>query len=91
MNSEQYETYLRNQNIQQSANVEELQARIRELEDQLAAPPKCLGKSGKFLVRLPVSLHAGLEREARREGVSLNQLVVAKLAVALGTLTRREP
>jgi HicB family len=44
-------------------------------------------KSGRFLVRLPQSLHAALEREARSEGVSLNQLVVAKLASQLSTLT----
>jgi hypothetical protein len=45
-----------------------------------AAP---LNKSGRFVVRLPKSLHAALEREASGEGVSLNQLVVAKLAVQL--------
>ncbi|HUT14308.1 MAG TPA: toxin-antitoxin system HicB family antitoxin [Thermoguttaceae bacterium] len=44
------------------------------------ATPK---KSGRFVVRLPKSLHAALEREAAKEGVSLNQLVVAKLAVQL--------
>ena len=44
------------------------------------ATPK---KSGRFVVRLPQSLHAALEREANTEGVSLNQLVVAKLAVRL--------
>jgi hypothetical protein len=37
-------------------------------------------KSGRFLVRVPRSLHAALETEAKEEGVSLNQLVVAKLA-----------
>src|ERR1700680_232106 len=36
-------------------------------------------KSGKFLVRLPRSLHTALGQEAKREGVSLNQLVVTKL------------
>jgi predicted HicB family RNase H-like nuclease len=48
------------------------------------ATPK---KSGRFVVRLPRSLHAALEREAANEGVSLNQLVVAKLAAQLGALT----
>ena len=43
-------------------------------------------KSGKFVVRVPKSLHAALEREAALEGVSLNQLVVAKLAVQLDRL-----
>ncbi len=62
--------------------------KIRELVDQArdrfglvaGATPK---KSGRFVVRLPRSLHAALEREAADEGVSLNQLVVAKLAVQL--------
>jgi hypothetical protein len=44
-------------------------------------------KSGRFLVRLPQSLHAALEREAQSEGVSLNQLVVAKLATQLSAVT----
>lgn len=40
-------------------------------------------KSGRFVVRLPRSLHAALEKEARAEGTSLNQLVLTKLAVQL--------
>jgi len=47
------------------------------------ATPK---KSGRFVVRLPRSLHAALEREAEAENTSLNQLVVAKLAVQLDNL-----
>lgn len=47
------------------------------------ATPK---KSGKFVVRLPRSLHAALEREAESEGTSLNQLVLTKLAVQLDNL-----
>ena len=43
-------------------------------------------KSGKFVVRLPRSLHAALEREAEAEGTSLNQLVVTKLAIQLDNL-----
>ena len=51
-------------------------------------------KSGKFVVRLPKSLHAALEAEATEEGVSLNQLVVAKLAMQMsqlvgGSVTRK--
>lgn len=44
-------------------------------------------KSGKFIVRLPRSLHAALDAEAEAEGVSLNQLVVTKLAVQLSQLS----
>jgi predicted HicB family RNase H-like nuclease len=43
-------------------------------------------KSGKFMVRLPKTLHAALEAEAADEGVSLNQLVVTKLAMSLSKM-----
>jgi len=51
------------------------------------ATPK---KSGRFVVRLPRSLHAALEREAGQEGVSHNQLVVTKLAAQLSNLVGGE-
>ena len=44
-------------------------------------------KSGRFVVRLPKTLHAALEREAVAEGTSLNQLVLAKLAARLSSLS----
>lgn len=47
------------------------------------------GRSGKLLIRLPKSLHASLAREAEAEGVSMNQLMVAKLSVSLGRLVAR--
>jgi len=50
------------------------------------ATPK---KSGRFVVRVPRSLHAALDAEARAEGVSLNQLVVTKLAIPLSELRTR--
>lgn len=37
--------------------------------------------SGKFVVRLPKSLHQRLVMEAEKEGVSLNQLALYKLAL----------
>lgn len=43
-------------------------------------------KSGKFVVRIPKSLHFALEREAEKENVSLNQLVVVKLAAQLSEI-----
>jgi predicted RNase H-like HicB family nuclease len=36
--------------------------------------------SGNLRLRLPVSLHSRLAHEAEREGVSLNQWIVSKLA-----------
>lgn len=39
--------------------------------------------SGKVFVRAPKSLHAALIAEAEAEGVSLNQLCVAKLSMQL--------
>lgn len=67
---------------------------IDDLLDQLmkrfgvadGATPK---KSGKFVVRVPKTLHFALEREAAQEGVSLNQLVVAKLAMSLGGIAHQ--
>jgi predicted RNase H-like HicB family nuclease len=37
--------------------------------------------SGKFVVRLPKTLHARLALEAEKEGVSLNQYALYKLSV----------
>jgi antitoxin HicB len=42
------------------------------------------GPSGKFVQRLPKSLHARLVARARQEGISMNTLVTAVLAEALG-------
>lgn len=43
--------------------------------------------SGKFVVRLPRSLHRQLAETAEREGVSLNQLVNVALAQMVGQPT----
>jgi hypothetical protein len=43
-----------------------------------------VGHSGRLLVRMPATLHAELAQVARREGVSLNALVVAALSGAVG-------
>jgi HicB family len=60
--------------------------KIDELIDSLPEPdirPSREEYSGKFVVRVPKSLHAALAAEADAEGVSLNQLVGAKLSVQL--------
>ncbi len=62
-----------------------VEAKMRETGVVTGANPK---KSGRFVVRLPRSLHTALESEAQSEGISLNQLVLAKLAVQLENATR---
>jgi antitoxin HicB len=47
--------------------------------------------SGKFVVRLPSSLHGLLARRASREDTSLNQLVVSLLSSCVGLETLQEP
>jgi antitoxin HicB len=46
--------------------------------------PMAQGTSGKFVQRLPKSLHAKLVRRAKQEGVSLNTLVLALIAEGIG-------
>ncbi len=64
-------------------------AKVREILASLPMPHETAagGVSGKFLVRLPQSIHAALQAEAEAEGVSLNQLVLAKLSIGLGEKT----
>ena len=54
-----------------------------KLENNLPIPlPNDANKySGKFVVRLPKTLHQRLAIEASREGVSLNQLALYKLSL----------
>ena len=65
--------------------------KLDELIDSLPEPdvrPSREEYSGKFVVRVPRSLHAALAAEAQAEGVSLNQLVVAKLSVQLAGVVK---
>lgn len=58
---------------------------IAELKAACESIPEPIDKrqySGKFVLRLPVSLHRDLVLEAGREGVSLNQLIALKLRQA---------
>lgn len=80
--------------VTQGETVEEVMHNIAEarelwLEDAIAAgqaipePRAARRYSGRFVVRMPRELHARLAEESEREGVSLNQLVVARLAGSL--------
>ena len=42
------------------------------------------GRSGRLLLRMPAPLHEELSRNAEREGVSLNQLIVRTLESSVG-------
>ncbi|MTW19577.1 toxin-antitoxin system HicB family antitoxin [Allochromatium palmeri] len=69
-----------------------LQATIATLESKgFTAPAPNSGgvASGKFVARVPKTLHAQLSLRARAEGVSLNSLVVSFLAEGLGRSEHR--
>ncbi len=63
------------------------------LEDgrDIPRPRRVERHSGRFVVRLPVSLHAQLARQADTDGVSLNQFVSSALAGAVAWRGAREP
>ena len=49
-----------------------------------AKPAETIAASGKFVARLPKTLHARLVAKAKQEGVSLNTLVLTFIAEGLG-------
>ena len=65
---------------------EALQATIAALEAEgrlVPEPTTVSAMSGKFLVRVPKTLHALLASRSKREGVSLNTLVVSYVAAGV--------
>ncbi|MBE0504884.1 MAG: type II toxin-antitoxin system HicB family antitoxin [Desulfuromonadales bacterium] len=56
----------------------------RQVPPPVSRPAELLDVSGKFVARLPKSLHARLAVRAREEGVSLNSLVQTYIAEGLG-------
>lgn len=58
---------------------------LAHLEDGRPVPaPNGGGEPGRFVQRLPKSLHAKLAARAKQEGVSLNTLVLTFIAEGLG-------
>lgn len=53
---------------------------LLEHGDPVPEPEQNEKFSGKFNVRVPKSLHRHLVEEAKREGVSLNMLIVSRLS-----------
>lgn len=56
----------------------------KAIPEPLYRPEVMPSASGRFVTRLPKSVHAKLTERARAEGVSLNTLVLAYIAEGLG-------
>lgn len=56
----------------------------KEIPEPFYRPDTVPEVSGKFVTRLPKSVHAKLTERAKAEGVSLNTLVLALVAEGLG-------
>jgi hypothetical protein len=61
---------------------------IDSLRDSADTADLAANANGKLLIRVPRSIHAALLAEAEAEGTSVNQLVLAKIAMQLGALVR---
>lgn len=59
----------------------------KEIPEPFYHPDTVPEVSGKFVTRLPKSVHAKLAERAKAEGVSLNMLVLAFVAEGLGRKT----
>ncbi len=68
--------------------LEETIAALEEMGYPVPLPGSGGGHSGKFIQRVPKSLHARLATRAKQEGISMNSLVITFLAESLG---KREP
>jgi antitoxin HicB len=56
----------------------------KPIPEPTAKPVELIEASGKFVARLPKTLHARLVARAKQEGVSLNTLVLTFIAEGLG-------
>lgn len=56
----------------------------KETNREIPQPGNAENQSGKWMQRVPRSLHTKLTRRAKQEHVSLNTLVVSILSAALG-------
>ena len=59
-------------------------AALKEAGHPIPAPSAAKVASGKFVARVPKTVHAKLSSRAKAEGVSLNTLVVSLLSEGLG-------
>ncbi len=56
-----------------------------KLEDHESIPEPAADFSGRFVVRVPKTLHRDLVKAATRNGISLNQFIATTLAQAVGS------
>lgn len=79
---ELFSTEAEREAFSQTEEYRRIMAILREkLRSDNAEPSN--GKASALLLRLPRSMHEGLKAEAEAEGVSVNQLCMAKLATQL--------
>lgn len=57
-----------------------------KLEDRESIPEPAGSFSGRFVVRVPKTLHRDLVKAANRNGISLNQFIATALAQAVGSI-----
>ncbi len=57
-----------------------------KLEDRESIPEPAGNFSGRFVVRVPKTLHRDLVKAANRNGISLNQFIATTLAQAVGSV-----
>lgn len=69
--------------------LEETIAALRDAGYSVPEPTAAATASGKFVARVPKSVHAKLSSRAKAEGVSLNTLVVSLLSEGLGRKSAR--
>lgn len=61
----------------------------KPVPEPASKPMELVEASGKFVARLPKSLHARLVAMARKEGVSLNTLVLTLISESVGRRGKR--
>ncbi|TGU70760.1 toxin-antitoxin system HicB family antitoxin [Geomonas terrae] len=61
----------------------------KPIPEPASKPMELVEASGKFVARLPKSLHARLVAMARKEGVSLNTLVLTLISESVGQRGKR--
>jgi predicted HicB family RNase H-like nuclease len=67
--------------------VQEMKEKLADSQPDTTAPTE-KEYSGAISLRVPKSLHRSLVEEADAEGVSLNQLILAKISVTLYDMTK---